>query len=521
KLTSSNLPIISIYTFGNEIPNEPKINALMGIIYNGKDKINYVNDSYNNFYGKIGIELRGSSSQTFPKKSYLIELRDSSGQNLDTSLLDMPAENDWILYAPYSDKSMQRDVLTYKLVRAMGRYASRTMFCELILNDEYLGVYVLMEKIKRDKNRVNIKKLKETDNQSPDITGGYIIKIDKTTGGGTDGWNSPYKPFNNAWQQIYYQYEYPAYDKITSQQKNYIENYISEFEKSFSITATNDTVKGYKAYVDLPSFIDYFIINELCRNVDAYRLSAFLYKDHSDVNKGKLFAGPAWDYNLAFGNANYCEGNNSEGWAYKFGNYCNDDYYQIPFWWQAMLNDTAFQNQLKCRWSILRESSLSNNYIFSIIDSMSSLLNQAQQRNYKKWQILNEWVWPNYYVGKTYTDEINYLKKWTTERLNWLDKNIPGKCNTITDYTMPALTNNLIIYPNPSKGKFNIQFNSISKRINYIAIYNNIGDKLFEKLYDSPSKIYESIDLSSQPAGLYFIKIISDNYYNIQKLIIH
>ena len=160
--TSSNLPIVVINTHGQQIPDDYKIIADMGIIYNGEGVRNNLTDPFNNYNGKIGIEIRGSSSQMFPKKQYAVETKDANGNDLDVSLLGFPPEEDWILYAPYNDKSLIRDVLVYKLANDMGRYASRSKFCELVLNGEYMGIYVLFEKIKRDANRVNIKKMEPT-----------------------------------------------------------------------------------------------------------------------------------------------------------------------------------------------------------------------------------------------------------------------------------------------------------------------------------------------------------------------
>ena len=130
----------------------------------------------------------------FPKKSYSFETRAANSENLDVSLLDMPEENDWVLYAPYNDKSLIRNVITYNLSNRIGRYASRTKYCELIINGEYLGIYVLMEKVKRNKNRINISKCEERDISGNDVTGGYIIKIDKEGGENNSGWYSDYLP---------------------------------------------------------------------------------------------------------------------------------------------------------------------------------------------------------------------------------------------------------------------------------------------------------------------------------------
>ena len=158
-LTSSNLPIVVIDTNGQEIPNEPKLDVHMGIIYNGEGQRNYITDPFNEYDGFIGIELRGNASQMFPKKPYLFETRDELGNNLNVSLLGLPKENDWILRAAYIDKTLLRDALAYEMARDMGRWASRSRHVELILNGEYWGVYVLVESIKPDVNRVDIARM--------------------------------------------------------------------------------------------------------------------------------------------------------------------------------------------------------------------------------------------------------------------------------------------------------------------------------------------------------------------------
>ncbi|MBN1472962.1 MAG: CotH kinase family protein, partial [Syntrophaceae bacterium] len=182
-LDSSNLPIVIIETNGNTIRKDVRIAADMQIIWNDDHQRNRVTDTPNNYNGKIGIELHGQSSLSFTKKSYRIETRDSSGANLNVSLLGMPKENDWILYGPYSDKTLMRNVLSYTLASEISGYAPRTRFCELIMNRVYVGVYVLTEKIKLDKNRVNITQMLPGDIAEPEITGGYIFKKDKTDPG--------------------------------------------------------------------------------------------------------------------------------------------------------------------------------------------------------------------------------------------------------------------------------------------------------------------------------------------------
>ena len=138
----SHLPIIVVNTSGQEIPNENKITAHMGIIDNGPGETNYLSDPYNHYDGFIGIEIRGSSTTWFPKKQFAVETRDSLGENNNISLFGMPEENDWIFNAPYTDKSLMRNVIIYKMARDAGRYASRTHYFELVINGDYKGLYL-------------------------------------------------------------------------------------------------------------------------------------------------------------------------------------------------------------------------------------------------------------------------------------------------------------------------------------------------------------------------------------------
>lgn len=258
---ADRLPLIEINTLGNTIVDEPKVSAEMLITQNGETL----------YSGRLGIEIRGASSQAlFPKKSYGLELWDDNNEDVDASILNMPEEEDWILHGPFSDKSLLRNKLIYDLSRSIGRYASRTEMVELAINDRDLGAYIFMEKLKRDGERIDISKLNEDENEGEDITGGYILKIDKTAGSNLgDGYNemnsfiSSYRPSNASGdQRIYFLYEYPDAEDITSQQKTYISDYISNFEDALAADNFMDPEEGYRAYIDVSSFIDFFILND-------------------------------------------------------------------------------------------------------------------------------------------------------------------------------------------------------------------------------------------------------------------
>ncbi len=414
------LPQILVNTNGGNIVDEPKINAEITI-----SKANVIS-----YEGNIGIEIRGASSQSFPKKSYGFETRDSNNEDLNVSLLGFPEEEDWILYGPYSDKSLLRNMLIYDLSREIDMYASRSQFVELSINNLYKGVYVFMEKLKRDSDRIDINKLKIDENSGEDVTGGYILKIDKTAGTNLgEGYNelnsfpSAYEPINaSLGQKINFLYEYPDAEDITTEQKTYISTYMSQFEDALTSDNFTDVNLGYSVFIDTQSFIDFFLLNELSNNVDGFRLSTFMHKDKN----GKLKMGPIWDFNLAFGNADYCSGGETNVWAYKFNERCSNDFWLIPFWWDRLLQDSAFVTQLKERWSILRNSAFSESSILSKVDNYTNTLNKAGaiKDNFKTWNILTTYVWPNNYVGNTYDNENNYLKDWIKDRLVWMDNAI-------------------------------------------------------------------------------------------------
>ncbi|PDH49468.1 MAG: hypothetical protein CND58_03625 [Rhodothermaeota bacterium MED-G16] len=404
----------------SEIVDEPKIPAALKI----------KKDDSIHFQGIIGIEIRGESSQFFDKKSYGIETWDTQYNDIDVSLLGFPEEEDWILYGPYSDKSLIRNKIIYELSELMGNYTSRTEFVELTINYEYKGLYIFMEKLKRDKNRINISKLEENDTDENTITGGYIIKIDKSDM--EDGSYTDYNSFQSKYdvfgkldgdKKINFNYEYPKPGEIHANQKKYIKNYFEEFEYSLAENNFKDPNEGYRKYINENSFIDFFILNELSNNVDGYRLSTYLYKDRGE----KMNIGPIWDFNLSFGNADYCGGERYDVWCYKFNERCLGDLWNVPFWWNRILEDEKFVINLKNRWNDLRGNILSDENLINIIDLKYSLLNNETdviKKNFEKWKIFGIYIWPNSFIGNNYYEEIEFLKNWIKNRTQWLDESI-------------------------------------------------------------------------------------------------
>ncbi|MCS5652430.1 MAG: CotH kinase family protein, partial [Candidatus Marinimicrobia bacterium] len=466
----SNLPIVIIDTNDEEIVNDPRIIAHMGII-NNETGMNHMGDPFNGYDGQISIEIRGSSSQNFPKKQYALETQDSEGENLNVPILGMPEENDWILHAPYSDKSLLRNYLAYELARDMGSYASRTRFCELVINGDYKGLYIFMEKIKQDNNRVDISKLEPDETSGDNLTGGYIVKIDKWNGETNDGWYS--EPLLDDFDGLWYQFHYPKPDNIVEEQRDYIMDYITDFETIMSSDTYNDPAEGYYEKVNLESFIDVSFLGEISKNVDAYRLSAYMYKDKDSVD-GRLTMGPIWDYNLAFGNADYYYGWNPEGWQMdvELGN----DGFKIPFWWYRIWDDTTYLTAFNQRWQDLRESIFSEDYIMSLIDSATTLIDDAQIRNFQRWPVLDEYVWPNAYVGGSYAYEIEYLKNWINNRLEWMDSEL-----LLLNVKEDIIASEISVkrpYPNPFNPKTAFVVNLTNKSSIRLDIYNILGKKV-------------------------------------------
>ena len=382
---SSHLPLIIIET-EQDIPDEPKISGIMKVVNNSKGMINHTDDDGTDYSGIIGIEKRGQTTLTFPKSSYTLETRDSSGEDLKASLLGMPLESDWILYAPYSDKSLMRNALTYYLGLEMGNWTPRFKYCEVYLNGDYRGIYLLMEKIKRDRDRVDIEKMEASHEGGDSLTGGYIIRVDKIEGltpGEDFFYASPEFSYPDS-RVYYFSYYYPEADKITSNQKTYI---VSDTESALNSPDFKDPVLGYSNFMNPNSFADYQIMQELGNNVDGYRFSTYFYKN-ADSKDSRLHAGPLWDFNLCYGNVYYVDDRFATNtWLYEaYG----PDGSSPMHWWARLMEDEKYVSDLKSRYSLFRDSQLSNTNIFGFIDQTATYLGDAVDRNFTRCLFLAE-----------------------------------------------------------------------------------------------------------------------------------
>ncbi|HPR33525.1 MAG TPA: CotH kinase family protein [Prolixibacteraceae bacterium] len=496
---SGNLPLFLIDTKGQSIQDDPKIIAELKIIDQGQGKRNTLNDPPA-YQGKIGIEYRGKFSQMLPQKPYGFETLDSMGKEINVSLLGFPKENDWILLANYNDKSFVRNSMIFSVFSKMGHYAPRAKHCEVFINQQYQGIYVFTEKIKRDKNRVDIPKMDLDDNAGDSITGGYIFKIDYSEG--DDYWTSNYYPAGYRRNSVRFIYTYPAWDEITNPQKNYLKNHIDRFEDALYDNRYRDEATGYRKYIDLLSFVDYFIIGELTRNVDAYKKSCH-YSKQADSEGGLIYAGPVWDFDWAMKNFNECIYRNTDGsgWAWKIHE-CSPSPVP-PDWIKRMMTDPVFVNKIYDRYFSLRNSLLSGSFLFSYIDSVSALLDEAQQRHYRKWPILgkNVGTYEVDAIPDTFEGEIEKLKDWFALRLAWLDANMPGEPSESDLFC--SSERSVRVFPNPFSNQLTVQSDKGIRSLEILSMDGNVIG-----FFPCNSNVW-SESLSFLPKGIYFVRTTS------------
>lgn len=420
----------------------------------------------------------------------------------------MPKENDWVLHGPYGDKSLMRNALAYEFARMIMPYAPRTQYCEMVINGEYMGVYLLVEKIKRDDDRVNIDKLEPEELSGDDLTGGYIIKIDKFVGGNIGGWTSKYPARPGGSQTTFFQFHSPKADDIMPEQREYMQAFMDEFEDVMFSDEFADSLTGYTQYIDRTTFIDYMLINEMCKNVDAYRLSTFLYKDKNSVDP-RLKAGPVWDFNLGFGNVDFCAGPSPIGWVLDYNSICPDDQWIIHFWWNKLLNDPAFTKAALERWRTLRLNEFKTETLINRINNLASILDESQRRNFERWDIIGEYVWPNGQVSSSYNGEISFLKGWLEDRLLWMDANISNL------FDPPYITRDFfdpVVYPNPFEDEVTFRY-YINKNVRAtIMIFNAQGQRIAQ--IEKVAKFNGEDSLSWKPenvSGMFYYNVWFDN----------
>ena len=466
-----DLPIIFIDTKKQCLDNKltAKIPATMKVL---DGPTNNVADSAKGTFYDIGIKVRGQSSAMFPKPGYSIEVREYQGSDtssVDVSLFGLPPADDWVLHGPYVDKSMLRNALAYWLFRQAGRYAPRTKHFDLYINGVYRGVYVMVEKIKRGKYRVNVSKLKEDDLAGDSLTGGYIWAFDKvgtnTGGGGSDNQGGIEAEGFNTSDGLNVILHYPKKDKIQKQQEEYLKNYLNDLEALFKNGKNGD---GYEKYVDLGSAVDYVLHQEVTNNGDSYWCSFFLHKPKNKTNKdgvyteGKVTLGPPWDFNLAMSNGGMMGYGGGNSWQIEssskapqqgggggmWGGWGGGGMSSLkaPNWLVQMWKRSDYQSELKKRWAELRSGVWHTKVMDAYLDSMKTYLKNAADRNFKRWPNLGQNSGqgdkdpePMKYCSSssgsggfgmggnnanTWDGEVEHLRTKMKERMKWMDQKL-------------------------------------------------------------------------------------------------
>lgn len=402
---------------------------------------------------RAGYHVRGQSSATFEKAPYKVEFWDETNSDVDLPFLGMPAESDWALLGPYEDRSLIRNAFAFDLGRQMGLQAPRYKFAEVYINQDggaleaadYEGVYMIAETIKNSKRRLDLEELEEDDTEASKVSGGYIFKFDWAAaqeplivcagapqvqhafgqcptgtsetippiecGGSGGGFGGGFGGGTGAsgggtcWSDL----EVVDPKVPNAAQEAYLTQYVSELNEILHLTPLG----AYGDYIDVASFVDTLILNELLRNGDAYTRSVYFYKGRDQ----KLVAGPLWDFNLtlAGGGATFCN-HNPEGWAYEFRRGSND-------WFQRLIGDPAFLDAVKSRWRTLRESILSQTNLESLISTIASPLSGAVARDYERWPICDVADDSMFAIpeGDTWDAQLQVMREFLRARGAWLD----------------------------------------------------------------------------------------------------
>lgn len=411
----SHLPIIKINT-NNQISSLEEyltIDATFELYYK-EGKSNLISDK-ENIKSKVQMRYRGNSSLLFPKHQYLLKFVKDNNEDKLVSLLGMNEENKWILNGPYLDKTLIRNYLAYNITGKIMDSTPEVRFCEVFLDDNYQGVYILVESISKTLTGITNYKPNWSNKMSS-----YIIRLDRY-----DETNTMLNNFTKYTNKIVHgnaiNVIYPSAEELNDEIVKYINDDLSKIEK----TLYSYDYHNYEEYIDVDSFVDYMIINEFFRNSDAGTHSTYLYKDV----RGKLHMGPVWDFNNAIDN--YVE----EIYSYK------GFLFQSKSWYEMLMKDEKFTSRVIARYRELRKSYLSDEYIQKYIDDTVSFLKDSIDRNYSVWgytltdKDVTGMLKPDNRNYRSYEEALNQLKSYLTNRGNWLDENI----ETLKQYSHPSV----------------------------------------------------------------------------------
>lgn len=402
---ASDLPVMIIHDLGRGTPNATRPTFAHISVYEPVSGATSLT-SPPTFASRSGINIRGSSTGGLPKLSFAVEFRDEFERDQHREILGLPSESDWVLYAPNQyDPVMIHNPFIHQLSRDAGRYSSRTRFIEVYLNTRtgpisaahYNGIYVLEEKIKIGKHRIDIDKLEPENSQPPEVTGGYAFKVDRT-GPGESGFNAGGQPM------VYVDPNERAIKQpARAPQREYLRNFFAEFGKALNSTNWTDLERGYRAYFDVEAGVDFHVLEVLSGNVDAMVLSTYLHKPRNS----KITFGPHWDFDRALGST---DGRDQNPRQWNTGPFFGSG------WWPKMFRDPDFWQAWIDRYQEWRETYLSRNYMNALIDRLADEVRQAQPRERKRWKVQLR--------GGSYQSEVDRMKNWLSNRVDYIDQQL-------------------------------------------------------------------------------------------------
>ena len=431
----THLPIVSINTNGAQIPGKPiydedynvvdytlaadgttTVKASLNVINNEKEYNHLTDTSFD--MGDALIRVRGHSSRRFEKANYFVKFVNDDGTGNEQSFLGMDAHHEWAFHGPFLDKTLIRNYMWYNIAGEIMEYSPNVRFFELVINGEYRGLYLATETVTAGKEGA---RLTLSVNKKDNTFSGYALRLDW---GDTEEYKKLY-PFTNYTTRAKTQHElvYPGTKNMTEELKEAIKDEFSLFEKSIYSYDYNNEKYGYKNYIDVDSFVDYFLINELTCNYDAGSLSTYIYKDID--GKYKMCV---WDFNSA------CD-------AYQELAMPTDDFrLQTCLWFQMLFMDKDFTDRVVERYFELRKTVFSQEYLFDFIDSTIDYLGDAVGRNYGKWGYTftqdYDLLYPPERNPRTHDESVEQLKDFLTKRLSFMDENI----ETLKQYSAESKT---------------------------------------------------------------------------------
>ena len=392
----TKLPVVAVRT-AKAIPDDPKVAARVRVIDRPGARANRTSDRADVYTGRAGIELRGHSSQLFPKKQYGIELRDRRGEGRDAALLGMPADDDWVLSAGYSDKSLMRNAIAYRTSREVfGRYAPETRYVELVMNGRYRGVYTLIQRIELGEGRVDAE-----DGWILELVFGYQAL-------GERRFRSP----RTGRPLIYTDPDDPG-----RRQARAIRRDVVRFERALYGPRFRHPRRGWRAHLDPAAAADHVLLQELFGNPDAFHASAYFHRPRG----GRIALGPIWDFDIAMGNTTVDRFRTPPGWHLGGRPYV-----------ERLYRDGRFVRAMAARWRELRRAGLRRE-LRAMIAADARRLRGPHARNFRRWRILGRYVWPNPVDPRTgryrptWRSEVAYMRRWLDARISWMDRALPAR----------------------------------------------------------------------------------------------